>query len=161
VPVAPSGDFWSNAGRQDRQRSDEARDQPELRVRLDELLLGADDARHEGALRDRVRLLHHERAEREREQQERVERERHQQRQHHPDEHDDLDHEPAAAPHPVDGRPDERRHEQERDEADAEEQQHSPRGGVRIDAEQHRVGERDRHRRVAGGHRGVGACQPA
>ena len=145
--------------RHDRHRADEAGDQTQLRVRLDEFLLAAHHRRHERALGDRVGLLRHHRHEREREQQEAVGVEGHQDRQHHAHHGDRLDHQASPAGHAIDRRADQRRDEQERHEADAEEEHHAAPRRVGVEAEEHGVGQGDGHRRVAGCHGRVGAGQ--
>jgi hypothetical protein len=155
-----SHQLQQDAGRHDSDCSGDACDQPELRVGLDEFGLGPHRRRHDRGFRHRVGLLQDERREDQREQQECVEVLGHQQGQHHPRRRDDLDHELAAAGHPVDRRADQRCHHQVRREADHEKQQHTRAGGVEIDVEEQRVGQRDHHGRVAAGHQGMGDRQP-
>ena len=70
VAGAPD-ELQQDAGRNDRDGAGDAGDQAELRVRLDEFVVGAHGRRHERRLRHDVRLLQHERGEHEREQRER------------------------------------------------------------------------------------------
>jgi hypothetical protein len=133
---------------------------PELRVGLDELGLGPHRRRHDRRLRHRVGLLQHERGEHEREQHQRVEVQRHQQGEHHArHRHHWITN--FGHRHPVDQRPDQRRDHEERREAEHEEQQDPRPGGVEVDVEEQRVGERDHHRGVAAHHQGVGDREAA
>ncbi len=149
-----------DAGGHDRNGTDEAGDETEFRVGLDELLFGAHDRRHQCALGDRVGLLRHHRNERQREQQQAVGVEGHQHRQNHTSDGDRLDHESAASCHAVDRWSDEGGHEQEGNEADAQEHQHPAAGRIGVEAEKHRVRESHGHRCVARGDGCVGAGQP-
>ena len=72
-------------------RPGEPGDQPELRVRLDEFAVGANDGRHERRLRDRVGLLKYERHEHQREQGDVVDEVDHQQLDDDPGGGDRLD----------------------------------------------------------------------
>ncbi len=157
---APERDL-EQRGREHGGDAGDAGDQPELRVRLDELALGAHHARHEGRLRHAVRLLQHERREHEWEQRQLVGETHHQQLQHDAGRGDRLHDEAASAPDAVDDRADQRRDDQERGEADDEEQQHLAARRARVDVEEERVGEGDHHRRLAAHHRRVGEGEPA
>ena len=155
-PAGQRVDQLQRGGREHGHEAGQAGDHAELGVGLDEVGLGAHDRRHDGRLRDQVRLLQDERGEDQREQGEAVDRQRHPQRDHDPAQGDELDDEAAPTGGAVDRRPDQRPEHDERGEADDEEEQHPAPGRARVDAQEQRVGEGDEHRRVAAHHRGVG-----
>ena len=82
------------------------------------------------------------------------------QHQERADRHRRADRPAAAVAEPVEERPDQRRHDRERQHRQAEEQRHLAAGLARRDLEEQRAGQRDRHGGVAGGVEGVHLDQP-
>ena len=80
--------------------------------------------------------------------------------QERPERHRGADRPPAAVAEPVEERPDQRRHDRERQHRHAEEQRHLAAGLVGRHLEEQRAGQRDRDRRVAGGVERVQLDQP-
>ena len=152
-------DGAEKSGRDRRQEPHHTGRDAESGVRLDEVLVAAQQRRQHGRLRHAVGLVQHHGQERQGKQQQRIQLRHHQQHHDGAQSGDQDDQQASSAGHAVDHRTDESSEHQEWRETDGQEQQNPTSGLTRGDGQEERVGQSDRHGRLAGGHERVNANQ--
>ena len=156
-PFRPGAE--QDEGDADRDGGDDAGESGQAGVGGDEGVGVVDQALHERLLHDPRRLAGHEQGEGDRVEREFLQGRHEREAAERPEQVEARGDVALRVPEPVDGRPDQRRQDGERDHRDQEVQQHLLAGGVRTDVEEQRSGEAHRHERVGGGAEAVGDAQ--
>ncbi len=159
MPCDPAS-AYAGAARRPAAGSGQAREQLQLGVGLDELLVVAHHGGHEGAAGHAVGLAEGQHGERLGEQQQAVEVVEHHEADDGPHAVDGDHHPAAAAVGPVEGRPDEGGHEGQRGDREEQVEEDLPAGLVGVEVEEERAGQGQRDQGVAQRREHVGAGQP-